>query len=793
MSTRFHGSRLRAALVLAILTAACAGAKVGSGNGNHGSGSDQGSGGDGSSGGGGAIVIDLDAGTKPTPVGGTGGYVRPPTKNFPETSSCTGKSGPLAEALQKALWFLNVQKSGSGVLSTNVQWRGDAHTADAHIKLDPASKVGVNLSQAFINANKAILDPSGTGEVDLSGGYHDAGDYIKFGITTAFTAHMLAWSLFEFPDSYRTTGLENEALMLLRWANDYFMKSTFLDGSGNVVAFAHQVGDGTDHTCGWMPPELRRPDFCPRKGYFTSEETPAADVTAGAAASLAITSLLQAKDAGYAQKALKLAQALYAFAAKHPTSVAATSDGLYTSEYAADDLAWAAVWLYLATNKSQYIDDILGPSGNGGGWLDMFPGFRTTCMQSANANCWTESHTQVWNSLRSGVFIKMAQILRDQNHRYADGMRIIARKDSMKWADGTVSQTPAGFSVLSDYGSARYNSAAQFVALLYAKHFGDGDTSAKSAITTWAKRQIDYILGNNPLKKSYMMGFTNNYANQPHHAAGHASICGQPGMPRDNRHVIWGALVNGPDGNDGHIDDRNDFGSNEITIDYNTSLIAALSAHYALSGNGQCPLAKFPVDEPVGDEYYTMSSLNGAGACRSQVTITLLNETLFPPRYNTHLSLKYFFDISELQANGGTIGDVTASLIYDRGKTEFGEPTTISQPKPCPKSSSTYYVDIGFEGYQFWGRVVQLKAPRTIMIDIGTNNGASCTWDPSNDWSYDKLQAAPTSGAGVCNNTPDPPKTPHIPVYSSGSLAWGEEPTCLDEEVRPPPPPVWIP
>ena len=795
MTTRFLGWRPGTGLALAVLSLACANAKVGKGSDNQGSGSNQGNGGDGSGGGGGGPVFNLDAGNTPTPVGGAGGYVRPPTKNFPEGVTCTGASGPLAEALQKALWFLNVQKSGPGVLSTYVQWRGDAHTADQHIKLDPTSKVGVDLSQAFINANKSILDPSGTGEVDLSGGYYDAGDYIKFGITTAFTAHTLAWSLYEFPDSFHATGLEDEALKLLRWADDYFMKSTFLDASGNLVAFAHQVGDGTDHTCGWMPPELRRPDFCPRKGYFATEETPAADVTAGAAASLALTSiLLQSKDPTYAQKALNYAVALYKFAAKHPSAVASTSDGLYTSEYAADDLAWAAVWLYLATNKTQsYIDDILGPDGNGGGWLDMFPGFRTTCLQGAKANCWTESHTQCWNSLRSGVFIKMAQILRDQKHPLAEGMRIIAQKDSIKWTDGTVLTTPAGFSDLTDYGSARYNSAGQFVALLYVKYFGDTDAASQNAIIPWAQRQIDYILGNNPLKKSYMMGFTSDYCNQPHHAAGHASICGQPGTPKDNRHIIWGALVNGPDSKDGHIDDRNDFGSNEVTIDYNTSLIAALAAQYALQGKGQCPLAKFPPTEAEGDEYYTMSSLNGAGSCRSQVTITLLNETVFPPRYNTHLSVKYFFDISELQAKGGSISDVTASLIYDRGATEFGEPTTISQPKPCPKSLSTYYVDIGFEGYQFWGRIVQLKAPRTFMIDIGTNNGAGCTWDPSNDWSYDKLQSAPTTGAGVCNATPDPPKTTHIPVYSSGSLAWGEEPTCLDEETRPPPPPVWIP
>jgi hypothetical protein len=235
MTTRFLGWRPGTGLALAVLSLACANAKVGKGSDNQGSGSNQGNGGDGSGGGDGGPVFNLDAGNTPTPVGGAGGYVRPPTKNFPEGVTCTGASGPLAEALQKALWFLNVQKSGPGVLSTYVQWRGDAHTADQHIKLDPTSKVGVDLSQAFINANKSILDPSGTGEVDLSGGYYDAGDYIKFGITTAFTAHTLAWSLYEFPDSFHATGLEDEALKLLRWADDYFMKSTFLDASGNFM------------------------------------------------------------------------------------------------------------------------------------------------------------------------------------------------------------------------------------------------------------------------------------------------------------------------------------------------------------------------------------------------------------------------------------------------------------------------------------------------------------------------------------------------------------------------------
>jgi len=199
----------------------------------------------------------------------------------------------------------------------------------------------------------------------------------------------------------------------------------------------------------------------------------------------------------------------------------------------------------------------------------------------------------------------------------------------------------------------------------------------------------------------------------------------------ENRHIIWGALINGPDGNDGHIDNRADFGSNEVTIDYNTSLIAALAAQYDLQGQGQCPLTNFPPLEPEGNEYYTLSNSNDAGGCRSQITVTLVNETSHVPRYDTHISVKYFFDISELLAKGRSINDVTASLIYDRGATEFGEPTSISKPQVCPRAPRTTIVRWLEAMSSGANRAAQ--APRTFMIEHWVNNGAGCTWDPSND------------------------------------------------------------
>ena len=73
------------------------------------------------------------------------------------------------------------------------------------------------------------------------------------------------------------------------------------------------------------------------------------------------------------------------------------------------------------------------------------------------------------------------------------------------------------------------------------------------------------------------------------------------------------------------------------------------------------------------------------------------------------------------------------------------------------------------------------KAFQLIRCGMSTSSFRRLNWDPTNDWSFDSLDA----GELV--------KRPHVTLYSEGELIWGEEPPCFPEEPPryvPPPTPI---
>ncbi len=659
-----------------------------------------------------------------------------------------------AEALQKSLYFYDAEKSGPGITGGWLQWRGDSDLSDEAVPLVPKSSTvpnGVNMSQAFIDKYRSILDPTGKGTVDLSGGFHDAGDHVKFGLPQGYAASTLGWGLYEFPDAFQQSGQLAHMQEILRWFSDYFLKSTFRDSNGNVIAFAYQVGDGTiDHTY-WGPPELQDPAKYPRPAFFATSETPGSDVASEASAALTLESLnTQTSDPTYSAKCLDYAKALYTFAVTYRGL--ANSGGFYNSSDDADDLSWAAVWLYTATNNQQYLNDIIAKDSTG-----VYTGYLKAIIHNATDN-WQNIWVHSWDEVWGGVMARLAFITNDPKFWYYFRWNLeywsgVPHQDP---TDTTfMAATPAGFKVLSSWGSARYNTAAQLCAFVYRKYTGD------ARFTDWAKTQMDYLMGQNPMGYSYIVGFGAKYASHPHHRAAHGSLDNNMNDPPNDKHVLWGGLVGGPDSMDQHQDVTTNFVGNEVAVDYSAGFVGALAGFYKWYGGGT-PLANFPPPEaPVQPaNYYATAIIDQENNQATNVTVTIHNDAVDPPHWETDLKARYFFNISELTAAGQSINDVTTAVYYDEQKASYGGSTKLTGPFAWDAANGIYYVQLDWSGNNIAGK-------RDFQFALIDNIGSDYKyhWDPTNDWSHQGLN---TTSAVVAQN---------IPVYTSGTTPYfGSEP-----------------
>ena len=272
------------------------------------------------------------------------------------------KEANFARALQYSIYFYDGNMCGTEVQENNrYSWRGDCHTYDAQVAMNSTA---TNLSADFLTKYKDVLDPDGDGYIDVAGGFHDAGDHVKFGMPENYSAATLGWGYYEFRDAYEKTGQNDHIETTLRYFNDYLMKCTFLDSNGDVIAHCYQVGDGDIDHAYWNAPELDEMD---RPAYFLTADKPQTDYVASAAASLAINYLnFKDTDPEYAQKSLDYATALYKFAETHDKELSDNGDGpksYYNSSKWEDDYCWASAWMYKITGDHHYLEQIFPMMG----------------------------------------------------------------------------------------------------------------------------------------------------------------------------------------------------------------------------------------------------------------------------------------------------------------------------------------------------------------------------------------------------------------------------------------------
>ena len=705
-------------------------------------------------------------------------------QSLPDTP---GYSLPLG--LQESLYFYDAQKSGPARTDDDqpLDWRGDDAPSDSCVPLQPmASNVGTNMSAAFIAANRSVLDPGNTGCLNLSGGFHDAGDTVKFGLPQTYAASVLGWGMYEFPQAYTATGTWTHAMDEMKWFSDYFLRSTFLNSSGQVVAFAYQVGSGSvDHDF-WGPSELESSTLYPRPAYFATSETPAADQTASAAAALAVESILTASsNPSYSAQCLKYAEALYTFALANPGL--GYSGGFYNSSGYLDKEAWAATWLYLATGTFSYINEIVSTDASGD-----YTGFLGDIIQNTT-DTWQNTWVMNWDTRWGGVFSLLDPIVAGNANVPTVVQSLVHYVNKWQvqyWSHvphdnpndtNFIATTPAGFSYLTSWGSARYNTAAQLEALVYRKNFPTDPDSV--LFTNWAMGQMNYIMGDNPANWSYIVGFgsttpgvgsevggTATAASHPHQGDAQGSLDNNQTDPLNDKHILWGALVGGPSATDEPDDVTTDFVLNEVAVDYNAGLVGALAGLYQYYGQSQTMTDFTPPAEAAQTPYYATATLNQDSDQGTQLTVNINNVATQPPHFQSGMSARVYFDISSLHAQGQDISDISTPVYYDAADSIDGNPTSISAPVQWGDSNSCiYYTTIN------WGSDA-IGLPPSRAFEFGINAAIG----PDYDFYWNSAASPFMTGlaAGTYASAPDP----YIPVYVNGTLVYGQTPSTTADE-----------
>ncbi len=592
------------------------------------------------------------------------------------------------EALQKSVLFYELQRSGDLPDQVRCNWRGDS----------------------------GLTDGADNG-IDLTGGMYDAGDHIKFNLPMAYTASVLAWSVYELGDAYEEAGQTEYIMGDIKWITDYLIKCHPED-----EVFYYQVGDGgTDHSW-WGPCEVMAMN---RPSYKVTRDNPGSAVCAEAAAALASMSLIcRDTDKAYSDLCLEHAKSLFDFANETRSDAGYTAAaGFYDSHSGFyDELAWAGAWLYLATDDKDYLDTA------------------ESCYPQASqdyiwAMCWDDVHI--------GAAVLLARITGDDAYKQA------VEKHLDWWTTGTdgerITYTPKGLAWLDSWGSLRYATTTALVAAIYSSWEGCTPSKVDTYID-FAEAQCDYALGSSG--RSYVVGFGENPPEHPHHRTAQGSYCDNMNEPSEHRHTLYGALVGGPDASDGYTDEVSNYNTNEVACDYNAGFTGLLA--YMYSKYHGMTLKDFGAVEQVTSYEYTVeAAVNASGSDFTEIKAVLMNQTAWPARAAEDVELRYFVDLSE-------VSDPSAIEIT----TNYMQCGQAGGLKVWDEANNIYYLSVVFtDGAPYPGGQSQYKGE--IQVRLRNPNG---TWDPSNDPSYRGM----ATGTQSLNE--------NIAVYENGNLVFGTEP-----------------
>lgn len=349
---------------------------------------------------------------------------------------------------------------------------------------------------------------------DLSQGWYEAANTMKWGLPYGFTATQLAYNIFMFGDAMKSVDELAEGLELMKWGAGKYngilkekKKKTFLLESAYSFFFpiedylinahhndTHFVGQLGVSALGpiskqieldvdfnyWGPPEEYEdwvPTGLPHTAFYSSADDPASEIAGEYGAAMAATAAIWREyNSTYADELIDHSIRLFKLATEHPGSYTNSSQNAfewatfwYPSTRYEDEIAWNAGWLYAATKDPQWLEQAKY-------WY-----------QKSNESWYEYS----WDEKGAGMHVLMYTLTKDEffyNNavEYFDFF-LPGPKQQAKF-------TPRGLAYVDHWGSVGYSGNIAFLMLAFAKSLGWDHPKSKQ-LTTFAIQQINYALG----------------------------------------------------------------------------------------------------------------------------------------------------------------------------------------------------------------------------------------------------------------------------------------------------------
>lgn len=510
-----------------------------------------------------AVVDNANGGSADTGGSSGGGSTGDSTFDGSNIGSIdTSLDYNFAKLLQYSLYFYDANMCGDQVSETSLYskdlyggWRGDCHVNDK-----------------FTYNGKTY---------SAVGGYHDAGDHVKFGMPMAEAFSTLGLGYLEFGEAFDELGQTQHFKTIMDYYCDYVKSCTVLNAAGNEAeAFCYQVGHGGPDHASWCAPEIENETKTDRSfTLVATASNPATEIVAETAAALAINYL----NFGNPED-LKYAKALFAFTMNHKGNPQ-VDGSFYGVQGYKDDYSLAAAMLYKASTDAG--EKVV---------------YKAEFEKEFSPNDISTTHG--W----ANVYQAAALYAPGGNTDY------LSRLNSR--LAGIANSSKTSYYCEDAWGSARINCNVQLMMMIYNKKQG-----GTTAYPEWAKYQMSMILGNNSTGKNLICGYNTKSPVKPHHrAASGYSGWDDFNNNRTQKYTLYGALCGGPTSSDfsTYNDTVQDSTSNEVTLDYNSGLVGAAAALYLRYKNSED--AGF-TNQTINADFYGGSNFGGSSEEVTEVTL----------------------------------------------------------------------------------------------------------------------------------------------------------------------------